>query len=110
MSQSKQFQERHKKLLVFGYIRENYKDEVPLELCRLCFSFSYYFDLQIFINGPYGKHYVLDTKLSDTIYDLKEQIQDKTAISTSHQFLRFGWRVLDDEKQIFSYDILKGST
>ena len=52
----------------------------------------------------------LNTDLDDTIYRVKEYVEEKEGIPQSQQRLVFGGRLLSDERTLQSYDVTGGST
>ncbi|CAC5399894.1 unnamed protein product [Mytilus coruscus] len=56
-----------------------------------------------------GSHLV-NIRLSDTISNVKEKVQEKTGIPPNQQSLQFGNKILRDNLTVFDYNIQNGST
>jgi large subunit ribosomal protein L40e len=56
-----------------------------------------------------GKYITLNVTLTDTIYDLKEKINEKEGIQPQHQNIIFGGNVFEDDKYLYECDINKNT-
>jgi len=65
---------------------------------------------QIFVKTLTGKTIVLQVSGNDTIYSLKEMIQNKENIPPDKQSLMFAGRKLEDERTLADYNIQDKST
>ena len=62
-------------------------------------------DMQVFVKTLMGKTITLDVKASDTIYNVKNQIEEKEGIAPDDQRLTIAGRDLEDGKRIIDYNI-----
>ena len=66
--------------------------------------------MQIFVKTLTGKTFTLDVELTDTILSIKEKIWDKEGIPPDKYNLRGYGKVLEHNKTLNDYNILKEST
>ena len=66
--------------------------------------------MHIYVKTFTGKSITIDFELSDSIENIKAKIQDKEGIPPINQSLRFGGRILEDNRTIAYYNIRKEST
>ena len=66
--------------------------------------------MQIFVKTLTGRTYLLDVEQTDTIIKLKEMIQEKYGIPPDQQKFFFNKRILNNNKTIKDYKILKEQT
>ena len=65
---------------------------------------------QVFINSIGGKTIVVDVDGEVTTQELKIKIQDKTNIPPEKQVLTFEGKVLENDRKMSDYNIMKEST
>jgi ubiquitin C len=66
--------------------------------------------MKIFVQIIKGKNITLDAESSDSIFSIKEKIQDQEGIPTSEQKLFFNGIILEDHKALSYYYVKKEST
>jgi len=66
--------------------------------------------MQLFIKMLSGKIFILNAEPSDTIENLKAQIQDTEGILSDHQWLIFGGAQLEKGLTLADYNIHSEST
>jgi ubiquitin C len=66
--------------------------------------------MKIFVQIIKGKNITLDVESSDSIFSIKEKIQDQEGIPTSEQKLFFNGIILEDHKALSYYYVKKEST
>src|SRR5438034_7407786 len=57
-----------------------------------------------------GKRIGLEVESSNTVGDIKRQIQDRKGIPTDQQRMLYAGKQLEDERQLSDYNILRDST
>ncbi len=65
--------------------------------------------MQISVRLPEGKIIKIDVNASDTIKDVKDQIQDMEGILPKHQRMTYGSKPLKDGKSLEDYEIKNGA-
>ena len=66
-------------------------------------------DMNIFVKTSTGKTLTLEVKPSDSVWDVKDQIEDMECVPPKHQRLIFGGKQLNDVCTLSDYDIQKKS-
>lgn len=61
--------------------------------------------MQIFVKTLGGKIIMLDVKASDSIENVKDQIQNKIGIKIDHQKLVIAGKLLENDKILSDYNI-----
>ena len=66
--------------------------------------------MEVIFEEEDGSSFTMEINSSDTVWEIKEKIEDYTGIPTSHQILSFQGTVLDDIRNVESYSISPTST
>ena len=66
--------------------------------------------MEIFVQAPDFAPFQIDVEGSDTIFDVKSQLQDRIVASPNEQAVFFAGRLLEDNRTLGDYNIQKEST
>ena len=91
---------------------QQFQDDHKLSDYNICSTINLVLRLSVpvYVRTSTGKIITLSVRHSTTIQDVKSMIQDKEGILPMQQRLIFADKVLEDNHNIFDYEIKKGST